>query len=107
MVLLQVPGDGVSAGIETLLRELFAQQHDLLNGLGGDRVRGAVGSSGAWFKRGVAVNAPSGDEFGDPSFRDAVGAGGLGFAEALDGDGGDDQARFRHVVERAGKFPMS
>jgi hypothetical protein len=27
--------------------------------------------------------------------------------EALDGDGGDDQARFGHAPERGGGFPMS
>jgi hypothetical protein len=27
--------------------------------------------------------------------------------QALDGDGGDDQARFGHVLEGVGMFPMS
>jgi hypothetical protein len=62
VVVLQVPGDGLSAGIETPVGQLFAQRQDQFDGLLRDRVRGAAGSSRARLERAIALEAPAGDE---------------------------------------------
>lgn len=67
VVVVQVPGDGVGAGVETFPRELLAQLHDQLNSGRRDRVRGGAGAAGARLQRRVAVDAPAGHEFRDPS----------------------------------------
>lgn len=107
VVVVKVPGEGVGAGVQAAGGELVAQPDDEIHHVVAERGRGGVGCAGAGFEGGVALDAPSGDELGDPAFGDAVGAGGLGLGEALDGDGGDDQAGLRHAFERGGGFPVS
>ena len=62
VVALQVPGDGVGAGIEALSGELGAQGDDEVNGGLGQSGGAGVGSSGAGFEGGVAFEGEAGDQ---------------------------------------------
>src|SRR5258706_7321276 len=96
MVMLEVPSDGVGAGVETLSDELSADLDDPIDRRRGDRRRGGLGTSRAWLKRGIAFDAVSGDEFADPATGDAVGARDVGLGTTLEYDSGDYQTRFGH-----------
>ena len=56
-----------------------------------------VGSSGAGFEGGVAVEGVAGDQPRYPALGDPVVAGDLRLAAAFDEYGGDDQAGFRRT----------
>lgn len=58
MVVLQVPGDGMGAGVETFLREAAAEVEDEVDGRRGQRVGADVGFSGVGFEGCIALDPP-------------------------------------------------
>ena len=108
MVVFEVPGDGVAAGVAAFGGEGVAELEDQCDGRVGGGSWAGVWSSGAGLERGVAFGAVARDESRDPAFGDAVVTGDLGLGAALQHDSGDDQASFRHPpASSPHRLPMS
>ena len=101
VVLGEMPGDGVGAGIEALAGQFLPELADQLNGGLGDGGGRVVGASRAWLEGCLAFAAEASDEAADPALGDAVGAGDLTQRAALDDDGGDDETGLRHPADPA------
>ena len=91
----QVPVDGLRAGIQTGIGQLFAEPHDQLDRR--LRCRGGTGlrSSGTRFEDGIALGSVTGHELADPALTHPVGAGDFGLGLAGQ-DRGDDHPTLRH-----------
>ncbi len=111
VVVFEVPGDGVAAGVVAVGGEFVAEADDEADGVGRGGVRAGFGAPGPGLERGVAFLVVPGDEFGDPAFGDFVVAGDLGLGAAFEDDCGDDQAGFGHPLRvsyvSTDGFPMS
>lgn len=95
VVMVQVPGDGLGAGVGALGGEVSAQGDYECCGGGVGGLGARFGASAAGLVGGLAVGAVLGHEAADPALGDAVGAGGVGLGGAGE-HGGDDEAAFRH-----------
>ena len=96
VVVVQVPGDGVGAGVQAGVGQLLAEPHDQVDHLRSQGGRGGLGASGPGFERGLALGLVAGLELVDPGAVHAVAGGDLGGGLVVDEQGGDDQAGFRH-----------
>lgn len=65
MVGLEVPGDGLGAGVKTTGNELLAQVRDQFDGVVRHACRRVVGPASSGFERGVAFGAVSGQQARD------------------------------------------
>ena len=54
-MVLEVPGNGLGAGVQARVGQLLAQPHDPVNQLGGQGGRGALGPSGAWLQGSLTL----------------------------------------------------
>ena len=96
VVVVQVPGNGVRAGVVAGGGQSGAQFDDELHHGGVHGIGVSVRSSRAGLERVGALGAVAGHEAADPGLGQTVAAGGLSLREALGGDGGDDQFCSRH-----------
>ena len=96
VVVFEMPGDGLGAGIQSRVGQFLADPHDEVDHVGCECGRGRLGASGAGPERGLALGFVAGFELVDPGAVDAVAGGDLGGALVVDEEGGDDQACFRH-----------
>ena len=85
---LEVPGDGVGAGVESPGVEVGAQVNDQLVHLRCDGGRRGARPARAGLERGVALSAVSGHQLGDLRAGQAVGSGHFGVGSPLDDDSG-------------------
>jgi hypothetical protein len=90
MMMLQVPGDGMRAIIESFAAELFAQLDDQIN-----RALSKSPGAGARPARprlecGISFGPVPRDQPRYPRLGNPIGARYLGLAAAFDDDGGDD-----------------
>ena len=92
VVVLEVPLDGVGAGVQAGGGQLLAELDDQVDGLGGRRGRDAMGAPGAWFEGGLALGLVAGEELEQPGLRDAVLGGDIADGSVLDHHGGDQQS---------------
>jgi len=69
---LEVEEDGLRSGVEAGLGELLAQLEDLCHHFGRNLLRGALGTPGSRFERGVAALAVAGKELKQPAAGDPV-----------------------------------
>ena len=95
VVVLEVPGDGLGAGVQAGVGQLLADPQDELDHRGRQGGRGGLGASGAGLHRCLALGFVAGLELVDPGAVDAVTGGDLGRALVVDEEGRDDQARLR------------
>lgn len=86
----QVVVDRLRAGVEALLGELFARQHNSILELGWGPVPDPARRPGAWFDRFDAARAVAGDELGDPGLGNPVGGRDLAVTASFELDGFDD-----------------
>ena len=96
VVVLEVPGDGLGAGVQSRIGQFLAYRHDEVDHVGSEGGRGVLGSSGVGLERGLALGLEAGLELVDPGAVDAVAGGDLGGALVVDEEGCDDKACFRH-----------
>ena len=89
--LVQVPADGVRAGVQPGLGQLLAQPQHQLDGRGRGRGRRALRAPGLRLERGPARGLVAGLELVHPGTVHAVALGDLGGRLALHEQGGDDQ----------------
>jgi hypothetical protein len=94
VVLVQVPGDGVWAGIQTGAVESLAQPQDQGHRRRLEGVRGADRAARARLERVRALSVVAGLELVDPGSVHPVAGGDLGHGLVLDEQGGQDEARF-------------
>ena len=97
MVVGQVPGDGVWAGVQALVGQFVAESNDQVYDLERGRVRVGLGPSGAGLEDGLALSAVAGEHLVEPGLRDAVGGGDLGDRTVLDHNCGDQQSGRCHA----------
>jgi hypothetical protein len=93
---VQVFGDGVCAGVEAGAGEFEAEVKDSLPEWFGQSVGAAAGAFRGRREGALAFGKPAFVELVGPRFGDSVLVGDLPVGEALDGDRGDDDVRFRH-----------
>ena len=96
MVMLQVPGDGVRAGVQALPGQVLAQPHDQVGGLAADGPGGGFRPPGPRFECRLAFGLIPGEQSVDPGPGHPVTAGNLAGRAVLDSDSSDDQPGFRH-----------
>jgi len=97
VVVLQVPADGVGAGVQAGRGELLPDLGDQVDGLGRCRVRSALRAPGAGLERGLALDPVTGEQLVEPGSGDAVLGGDLTDRTLLDHHGGDHQTGKRHA----------
>ena len=109
VVVLEVPGDGLGAGVQSCVGQLFADPDDEVDHFGCECGRGGLGASGAGFEGRLALGFVAGLELVDPGAVDAVAGSDLGRGLVVDEEGCDDQACFRHgrASAGAGLSPMT
>ena len=90
VVVLEVPGAGLGAGVESGLGQSLADPDDQVDARLRDRSGASVGSPGPWCEGGIAFCTVAGQQFIDPGLRDAVGGDHLRDAASFDLDSGDD-----------------
>jgi hypothetical protein len=101
MFLLQVPDQGVRAGVQAPLRKALTQLQDALDHPRVRRGRSGVWSAGPRLERGLALGLVPRDEPADPRLGDPVLPGNLALRAALDDDRSDHQACLRHAARRS------
>ena len=97
VVVGQVPGDGLRAGVQALLGQFLAEPHDQVHDLRWGRVRVGGGPAGAGFEDGLALAAVAGEQLIEPGLRDAIGGGDFTDRTVLDHHGGDQQSGRCHL----------
>jgi hypothetical protein len=95
-MVLQVPGDGVRAGVQALPGQLFPQQSDQLCGVRADRVRGGLRPPGPRLERRLPLGLVAGQQRVDPGPGDPVRPRDLANRALLDNDGSNDKPGLRH-----------
>jgi hypothetical protein len=95
VVVLEVPGDGLGAGVQSGVGQFLADPDDEVDHVDGQRVRGGLGASGAGLQGGLALGLVAGLELVDPGAVHAVAGGDLGRCLVVDEQGRDDQAGLR------------
>jgi len=90
-MLLQVPGDGLRAGVQALAGEVLAQTDDQVGGVGADRGGGGLRPPGPRLERCVALGLVAGQQRVDPGPGDPVSPRDLADRALLASDGGDDE----------------
>jgi hypothetical protein len=90
--MLQMPLDGVRAGVQAGSGQLLAELEDQLDGFGRRRGRDAVGSPGAGFEGSLALGLVTDEELEEPGLTDAVLGGDIADGTVLDHHGGDQQS---------------
>jgi len=96
VVVGQMPADGVRAGVHAGRGQLLPELDDQVDGLGGDRGRGGLGSPGAGLEDGVALAAVAGKQLIEPGLGDAVLGGDVTDRSVLDHHSGDHQTVDSH-----------
>jgi hypothetical protein len=106
VVVLQVPGDGVRAVVESFARQLLLQPDDQIDCRLCQPRGAAVWPAGAGLERGLALGPIALDQPRDPTLRDPVFTGHLRLATTLDNDSGDHETSLRHQLT-LGRSPHS
>ena len=107
VALLEVPGNGVRAGIEALGGQLRAQVHHQLDGLVTDLGWRATGTPGPGLERRVALSTPAGHPTRHRRLRDLVLPGCFGRGSTLDHHRQDCCATLRHNATIAAPAPCT
>lgn len=94
-MVLEVPGDGLRAGVQASVGQLLAGPHDEVDDLGCQGTWGGLRTSGARLEGCLALGFVAGLELVDPGAVHAVSVGDLGRALMVDEQGSDDQTGFR------------
>jgi hypothetical protein len=94
---LEVEGDRVSPGVESLFAELLSDQDDLVLDLPTRALRNAFGPSRPGLKPGLALGVEPTDELVHPPPGDSVPPGDLGPRPPLEPDPSHDQPSQRHA----------
>ena len=95
VVVLEVPGDGVGAGVQTAVVQFLTNPDDEIDNLRRDGRRGGLRTPGTGLERCLALGLVAGLELVDPGAVHPVAGGDLGRALVVDEQGSDDQAGFR------------
>ncbi len=106
-MVLEVPFDGVGAGVQASGGEFLAEFDDQVDGLGGGRGRDAVRASRVWFEGGVALGLVADEELEEPGLRDAVLGGDIADGAVFDHHGGDQQSVECHAPDAGGAIASS
>jgi hypothetical protein len=94
--LLEVEGDGMSAGVQALLDQGLAQRHDLLLHRRRGGLRAVSRATRPRLQAGLTLGVVAADQFLDPPPRHPVVAGDLALGAPLDPHRGDHQPCQRH-----------
>jgi hypothetical protein len=96
MVVAQMPGGGLRAGVQALPSQVFAQLDDQAHGGIGDGPRGAVRPPRPRLERRLALSTVAGHQPGHPALGRPVSPGHLPLRAALSDNSGEDKTRLRH-----------
>jgi len=107
VVLVEVPGDHVGAGVVTRTSQLVAQPDDQLNHLRECHVRAAQRPSRPGSKDSLTPGPIAGNTLEHPTLRDTVVAGDISLGSSLKHNNGDNQASSQHSPNVTEKFPTS
>ena len=66
MTVLEMPGDGLRAGVQALVSQFLAEPHEQVHDLGRGCVRVCLGAAGAGFEDGLALASVTGQELVEP-----------------------------------------
>lgn len=89
VVVLEVPGDRLGAGVQAGIGKLVADLHDEVDHLGREGTGGGLGSSRSGFQCRITLGLVAGPEFVDPGAVYAVPGGDLGRCLVVDEQGVD------------------
>jgi hypothetical protein len=96
VMLLQVPGDGLRPGVQSLPGQFLAQPGDQFDGSRADRRRGGLRPPGPRLERRLALGLLAVNQGVDPGPGDPVSPGRLRDRALFDNDGSNDKPGLRH-----------
>ena len=94
--MIEVPSDRVGSSFCAESGQLTSDLHDRFGDRRRQRMWRGPGATRTRLKRRIALVAVTGDELGDPTGRDAVGAGNLAYPPTFEDNCGDDEPSARH-----------